>query len=592
MNETSSSVPERAPHSTGIAQGPERFAMVSAPASDPLLALDHRLHAAEGRMTFGLSPTGQWLAFLDWAAHVANSPFRGVSLAASAAAQWARLGRVLLGETAVTAPANDHRFGDPAWQTMPFNVIAQGFLLGEEWWARCAEGPEGISAANRRMVSFATRQCVDIFSPSNVPWLNPEVINATVSTGGRNLVAGFDNFLKDVHEAMSGRVSASFQVGSDLAATPGKVVLRNQLIELIQYAPTTPQVRPEPVLIVPAWIMKYYILDLSPHNSLVRYLVGQGYTVFAISWRNPSPEMCDTALDDYRRSGVMAALDAIGTICGEPKVHACGYCLGGTLLSIAAAAMARDADDRLASVTLFCAQTDFSEAGELQLFITDDQLVFLADVMRAQGYLDSRQMAGAFQMLRSNDLVWSRAIKSYLLGEQEHPNDLMSWNADGTRMPARMHAEYLRRLFLDNDLAEGRFPVDGRPISIGDIRVPLFVVGTETDHIAPWHSVFKLQLLNEGDVTFVLTSGGHNAGVVSEPGHPHRHFRTHRRRPGQHFEGPDQWFAAADQHEGSWWPHWTAWLTDLSGQPDRPPAIGSRQYQAIADAPGQYVMEH
>jgi len=591
MNEAASSVLKRTTRSTDTAQRLAPAAVEPAPASDPLLALDHRLHAAEGRVTLGLSPTGQWLAFLDWAAHAANAPFRGVSLAASAATQWRRLGHVLLGETAIASPPSDHRFGDPTWQAMPFNLIAQAFLLSEEWWARIAEGPEGISTANRRMVSFAARQYVDMFSPSNLPWLNPEVINATANTGGRNLAAGFGNFLSDIQEAISGRPSGSFQVGRDLAATPGKVVLRNELIELIQYTPTTPQVRPEPVLIVPAWIMKYYILDLSPHNSLIRYLVGQGYTVFAISWRNPGAEMRNTVLDDYRREGVMAALDAIGSICGRAKVHACGYCLGGTLLSAAAAAMARDSDDRLASVTLFCAQTDFTEAGELQLFITEDQLAFLTDVMRAQGYLDSRQMAGAFQMLRSNDLVWSRAIKNYLLGEREHPNDLMSWNADGTRMPARMHAEYLRRLFLDNDLAEGRLPVDGRPISIGDIHVPLFVVGTETDHIAPWHSVFKIHLLNEGDVTFVLTSGGHNAGVVSEPGHPHRHFRSHHRRPGDRFEGPDEWFAAAEQHEGSWWPHWSAWLAGLSGQPDKPPAMGSRQYTPIADAPGRYVME-
>jgi polyhydroxyalkanoate synthase len=592
VNEPLSPALERTTYNTDTVQRRDTHAESdAAPVTDPLLALDRRLHAAEGRATFGLSPTGQWLAFLDWAAHTANAPFHGISLAASAATQWRRLGHVLLGETEIIPSPSDHRFGNPAWQTMPFNVIAHSFLLGEEWLARVAEGPEGISPTDRRMVSFTTRQLVDMASPSNVPWLNPEVINATVVTGGRNLAEGFNNFLKDAQEVLGNRPSPGFQVGRDLAATPGKVVLRNELIELIQYAPITPQVRPEPVLIVPAWIMKYYILDLSPDNSLIRYLVGQGYTVFAISWRNPGPEMRNTALDDYRRQGVMAALDAIGSICGKAKVHACGYCLGGTLLSIAAAAMARDADDRLASVTLFCAQTDFTEAGELQLFITDDQLAFLTDVMRAQGYLDSRQMAGAFQMLRSNDLVWSRAIKSYLLGEREHPNDLMSWNADGTRLPARMHAEYLRRLFLDNDLAEGRFLVDGRPISIGDIREPLFVVGAETDHIAPWHSVFKIHLLNEGDVTFVLTSGGHNAGVVSEPGHPHRHFRTHRRLSDEHFEGPEEWFAAAENQEGSWWPHWSAWLAGLSGQPDKPPAMGSRQYKPIANAPGQYVME-
>ena len=325
---------------------------------------------------------------------------------------------------------------------------------------------------------------VDVYSPSNVPWLNPEVIEATLATGGSNFAAGTMNLLADLRETLNGSANEQgpFRIGNDLAATPGKVVFLNELIELIQYAPTTPEVGREQVLIVPAWIMKYYILDLSPGNSLIRYLVAEGHTVFAISWRNPGAGFRNTTLDDYRVKGVMAALDATTDICGGAKIHGCGYCLGGTLLSIAAAAMARDGDDRLASVTLFCAQTDFTEAGELQLFITEDQLALLDDVMRARGYLDSRRMSGAFQMLRSNDLVWSRLVKTYMMGEREHPNDLMAWNADGTRMPARMHGEYLRRLFLQNALAEGRFTVGEKPIAISDIHAPFFVVGTETDH--------------------------------------------------------------------------------------------------------------
>ena len=578
----------------GIATPAPVVAESSDPARLTTLALDGLLHAMEGRASGGLSPIGQWLAFSDWGIHAANAPARQVELAKAAVNQWVRLANAFSGTTAIVPLATDHRFADPAWRQPPFNLISQAFLLAEEWWANAAEGPAGIKRENQRIVSFATRQLVDMASPSNVPWFNPEVIQATKATGGENFISGAVNMLTDLQEALSGCPCGSdaFRIGQDLAATPGKVVFRNDLIELIQYTPTTPKVGCEPVLIVPAWIMKYYILDLSPGNSLIRYLVSEGHTVFAISWRNPGAEFRDTPLDDYRANGIMAALDVVSDICSDAKIHACGYCLGGTLLTIAAAAMARDGDERLASMTLLCTQTDFTEAGELQLFITEDQLAFLDDVMRVQGYLDSRQMAGAFQLLRPNNLIWSRLIKSYELGEREHPNDLMAWNADGTRMPARMHGEYLLRLFLENELAEGRFPVEGEPVAISDIRTPLFVVGTETDHIAPWRSVYKIHLFNDADLTFVLTSGGHNAGVVSEPGHPNRHFHTGRRAAGALYVGPDEWLAQAEDHEGSWWPDWSAWLGVQSSDRIAPPAMGSKRYPAIEAAPGRYVHEH
>jgi poly[(R)-3-hydroxyalkanoate] polymerase subunit PhaC len=556
--------------------------------------LDRLVHAAEGRFTSGLSTTALRLAFFDWALHLANAPFRRVGLVELALRQWRRLLQASGGEPVIAPPAGDHRFGHPAWHNPPFDLIHQVFLLGEEWWEEATKGPPGSTRAYSRIVSFAARQWLDVFSPSNVPWLNPEVIEATVTTGGRNLLQGWANFATDMQEALSGRPApgAGLVVGRDLAAFPGKVVLRNELMELIQYAPATASVRLEPALIVPAWIMKYYILDLSPQNSLIGYLVGRGHTVFAISWRNPTAELRDVSLDDYRRLGVMAALDAVGEICGGARVHGCGYCLGGTLLAIAAAAMAREGDLRLASLSLLAAQTDFTEAGELQLFINEDQLEFLSDVMWTQGYLDSRQMAGAFQMLRSNDLVWSRAVNSYLLGRREHPNDLMAWNADGTRMPARMQSEYLQRLFLDDDLAEGRFPVDGKPVSLADIRGPLFVVGTETDHIAPWRSVYKLLLLNEHDATFVLAAGGHNAGIVSEPGHPRRHYRIRERPSDTPYVGPDEWVKLAELREGSWWPAWHAWLDRYSSGNRQPPAFGAAKYPPLDDAPGRYVHEH
>jgi len=368
-----------------------------------------------------------------------------------------------------------------------------------------------------------------------------------------------------------------FEVGRNVAVTPGKVVYRNRLIELIQYAPSTPQVHREPVLVVPAWIMKYYILDLSRHNSLVRYLVDQGHTVFMVSWRNPTSEDRDLGLDDYRRLGIVDALDAIGRILPERTVHAVGYCLGGTLLAIAAAVMDRDGDERLKTITLLAAQTDFSEAGELMLFITEEQVDFLESMMWDRGVLDTQQMAGAFQLLRSNDLIWSRMQREYLLGERRPPNDLMAWNADQTRMPYRMHSDYLHELLMHNALATGKYRVDGKPITIGDIRSPVFAVATEKDHVAPWQSVYRINLLaSPQEVTFLLTSGGHNAGIVSEPGHPGRRFRVATRRPSGPYVDPASWKAATPEQEGSWWPTWRAWLAEHStrGSAGRPATAG------------------
>lgn len=591
-------VPENARKSkvvdTGAVTLPPKQA---ASAGSTYAELDRTFHAAQGEFTQGASPLALWLAWADWAAHSANAPFRRAQLAEEAVSTCLRFwGGLVEGRTIEPGPG-DHRFTDPGWRNLPFSAFQQAFLAAQSWTEKASTGLPGVAPDSERIVNFAARQVLDAFSPSNVPWLNPEVIAATWAEGGMNFVRGAQNYWRDVL-ALTGSPSSpdgpELRVGRDLAVTPGKVVFRNALIELIQYSPQTDTVRPEPVLIVPAWIMKYYILDLSPRNSLIRYLVASGYTVFCISWRNPGPEMRDTSFDDYRREGFLAALDAVTTICPDETVHACGYCLGGTLLAIGAAAMARDGDDRLASITLFCAQTDFTEAGELQLFTTEDQVAFLEDVMSRQGYLDGRQMGGAFQLLRSRDLIWSRVLKTYWLGKREHPNDLMTWNEDATRMPFRMHSDYLRSLFLRDDLAEGRFKVDGRPIAVRDIRAPFFVVGTETDHVAPWRSVYKIHLLNDGEVTFVLTTGGHNAGIVSEPGHPHRSFHIHVRPAEARYIGPDEWLAGAERRDGSWWPAWVAWLDQRSGPRDRPsPGMGApaKGYPLLGEAPGQYVLE-
>ena len=556
--------------------------------------LDRLLHNWQSRFTGGRSPNTVGMAFLDWATHAANAPFQTGALGRRAATQWQRLAQAAMGQVPAIVPSpDDRRFSNLAWQQRPYSLLVQAVLLGEEFWSDLVRNTPGVAPENARMVAFTVRQWLDLISPSNVPWLNPEVIEATRASGGRTLRTGFRNLVRDSTGSHGGGPAAgpAFVVGKDVAATPGKVVYRNALIELIQYAPATAMVAAQPVLIAPAWIMKYYILDLSPGNSLIGWLVARGHTVFAISWRNPGADMRETSMDDYRLHGVMAAIETIGKICTRQKIHATGYCLGGTLLSIAAAAMARDDDDRLASLSLFAAQTDFTEAGELQLFITEDQLSFLTDIVKTQGFLSAAQMGGAFQMLQSNDLVWSHAIRTYLLGEQSMPNDLMAWDADGTRLPARMHIEYLRRLFLDNDLAEGRFLVDGQPLALGDVRLPMFVVGTERDHIAPWHSVYKLHLQTQNELTFVLTSGGHNAGIVSEPGHPRRHFRIRTRAQGGRTLGAEEWEKETSPQDGSWWVAWDRWLDQLSGVRVAPPPLGIPGAPPLCDAPGTYVLE-
>nr|WP_281249201.1 alpha/beta fold hydrolase [Acuticoccus yangtzensis] len=564
--------------------------------------IDRSVHASAAKLTMGLSPAALAGAYLDWASHLAFSPGKQMELAASAFSKFTRLtdyaGRAAFGEAntpVATALPQDHRFRAKGWANWPFNVMQQSFLTAEAWWEEATSGVHGVTRQHEKMAAFCARQMLDAVSPSNQAATNPEIVARTIHEGGANLLRGAQNAFKDMvataaHDDPPG--TGTFRPGETVAITPGKVVFRNHLMELIQYAPATGTVHPEPVLIVPAWIMKYYILDLSPQNSLVRYLVGQGHTVFAISWRNPGAEDRNVGMDDYVAQGPHAALEAIGAIVPDTKVHAVGYCLGGTLLSITAAAMGRDGDDRLASVTLFAAQTDFTEAGELTLFINESQLAFLDDMMWERGYLDSSQMAGAFQILRSNDLIWSKVVRDYLLGERAPMIDLMAWNADATRLPYRMHIEYLTHLFLNNDLAEGRYRVGGRTISVGDIRCPIFAVGTEQDHVAPWRSAYKIHLLADTDVTFVLTSGGHNAGIVSEPGHKRRHYRIRTTRVDDHYVDPDTYIASTPVNEGSWWPELSAFFGAHSGERTAPPPMGAPAagYAPVCDAPGTYVL--
>ena len=565
-------------------------------------SLDRAANAHLARFTLGITPYGLSSTFFTWWVHLMGAPGKRVQLMEKAARKAMRLG-VYAGQLARNPQAppcvdplpHDHRFEHEGWQTWPYNLMYQAFLLNQQWWYNAACDIDGVGAREEQVVSFLSRQLLDMISPSNFIATNPEVAQATLREGGANLVRGFQNFLEDWERAISGKLpvgTEDYLPGRKVATTPGKVVFRTHLLELIQYAPRTKTVKPEPILIVPAWIMKYYILDLSPHNSLVGYLVDQGFTVFMVSWRNPTSEDRDKGMDDYF-DAVAEAMDAVSAIVPDVRMHGVGYCLGGTLMAAKAAQMARDGDDRLATLTLLATQTDFEEPGELQLFVSESEVAFLENMMWDQGYLDTKQMAGAFQLLRSADLIWSRYIHEYLMGRRQEMFDLMAWNADATRMPYRMHSEYLRRIFLGNELAEGKYRIGGRPVSIHDINAPIFCVSTTSDHVAPWQSVYKLHLLADTGITFVLTSGGHNAGIISEPGHEDRTFLIRTTGEEEPHSSPESWMAAAERRDGSWWPAMVEWLGERSGKEGPPPDLGTGQspYQATGNAPGSYVFQ-
>ncbi|HEX6018318.1 MAG TPA: alpha/beta fold hydrolase, partial [Burkholderiaceae bacterium] len=534
--------------------------------------VDREFRAQVAQMTAGLAPTAFTAAWADWAMHLALSPARRRELQSHAMVRandtW--LFAVHAAAGAPRSPGEgfngsaDRRFASEAWSQFPFNVYARAYQNSVSLLNEAVRGVSGVTDYHGQLLEFAVRLLLDAASPSNYLASNPELLAQTKAEQGRNLARGFKHAVEDLAHTLEGAAPAgteAFEVGKTVAVTPGKVVLRNELIELIQYEPTTKNVHAEPVLIVPAWIMKYYILDLSPRNSMVKYLVDQGHTVFMLSWRNPDEKDRDVGMDDYLDHGLFAALDAVCAIVPGSKVHAVGYCIGGTLLSIGAAALAREHDQRLASVSLFAAQTDFSEPGELAFFINPSQLALLEATMHRKGVLESRQMSGAFALLRAQDLLWRPLVTNYLEGRRDPMIDLMAWNADGTRMPWKMHTEYLVGLYLNNDLAQGRFKVEGETVKLEDIRVPMFVVGTETDHVAPWKSVYKVSgLTTSPEFTFLLTSGGHNAGIVSGPVHPKRRHRVRTQLGGQAPLPADEWFATTEAKPGSWWPTWAEWL--------------------------------
>ena len=565
-------------------------------------ALDDLVMSMLASQSGGMSYLAYATAAFDWYSHLTVAPGRQLDLFADAMhiGQRAWMKAAVAQANALSSASNGSGAEDR--ETAPINALHEAFDEFDRWIDKAARAAPGVSERHRELVRFAAHQFVEPLRPENFLFTNPEALAQTLREGGGNLMRGWSNWLNDL-SAVGGFAPAaengdvSFVLGEDLAATEGSVVYRNELIELIQYAPTTEEVHAEPILITPAWIMKYYILDLSRNNSLVRYLVSQGYTVFMISWRNPDREDAELSFDDYRTLGVSSALEAVSALVPDQRVHAVGYCLGGTLLAIAAAALARDGDGRLASLTLLAAQTDFRDPGELSIFIDEGQLELLDASMDAQGYLDAEQMAGAFLMLRSRDLIWRRYQRAYLYGEKEQLFDLMAWNADATRMPYRMHSEYLRRLFLNNDFVQGRFKVNGRPVAVSDIRAPIFALGTEKDHVAPWRSVFKIHLFADTEVTFALTNGGHNAGVVSEPGRARRRHHVLQKDDYEHYLAPDDWLEAAEQREGSWWPTWLEWLEARSSVcvparfVRRAPVPTNRlpENGDLPSAPGEYV---
>ncbi len=567
--------------------------------SHPYQNMDRGMRAAMARLSGGVSTHAFIEAWTDWAHHLSQSPGRQFELFQLAQKNALKVMSYAANTTKDAAEpfapkAYDHRFDHPSWQKAPFNLWKQSFLAVQDWWDVATDHLRGLRPEDADRTRFMARQTLDLVSPSNFPWLNPEIIEETVRSGGANLTAGAAHFVHDYVKTLTQTHDAppeGYQVGKDLACTPGQIVFRNELFELIQYSPQTENVRAEPVLFVPAWIMKYYILDLSPHNSMVNYLVGQGFTVFMISWCNPTADQAHLSLEDYRKRGVMEALNRINAIIPDQPVHTVGYCLGGTILAIAAATMARDRDERLASVTLMAAQVDFAEAGELLLFLDESQVAFLEDMMWDQGYLDRPQMARAFSVIRAEDLIYSRDVRRYFLGISELPTDMTVWVSDTTRMPARMHSQYLRGLFLENRLTAGRFAVEGRVIALKDISVPMFVIATESDHIAPWRSVYKTQLFTNVDLNFVLTSGGHNGGIINEPGQNRGHYRISRRRDGALYVGPDDWIARQVEQPGSWWPQWKSWLVKRSSGtvPARMPDTTGWRDSTVIAAPGTYI---
>jgi polyhydroxyalkanoate synthase subunit PhaC len=499
--------------------------------------------------------------------------------------------RMFLMQESLVEPARDKRFKHPDWtENAMFSFIRESYLVAAKSLLSSVRDVKGLDPATARKVDFYTRQFVDGMSPSNFIATNPEVLTTTLQTGGQNLLRGLENLLADLDRG-EGRPSItmtdmkSFRLGENIATTPGKVIYQNELMQLIQYAASTPDVRRRPLLIVPPWINKFYVLDLQPKNSFIKWCVDQGHTVFVISWVNPDERLAQKSFENYMLEGPLAALDAIDAATGERSVNAVGYCLGGTLLASTLAYLAARGDDRIASATYFVTLVDFTEVGDMAVFIDEEQICSLEKRMQQRGYLEAHDMATSFNMLRANDLIWSFVVNNYLLGKEQVPFDLLFWNSDSTRMPAAMHSFYLRNMYQRNLLAKpGGITLAGTPIDLSRIEAPTFLLSSREDHIAPWKSTYAATRLYAGPVKFVLAASGHMAGVISAPGSKYGHW-TNEELPAT----PDAWLDGARSHQGSWWPLWDEWVTPFDLGRVLPRSPGDNKLAVIEDAPGTYV---
>ena len=557
-------------------------------------------HSQPGKASVGMEdPLNIGNAFMEMTQRMMTNPHKMVEanmhLWQDYMRLWQSTASKMMGQESapVVEPArDDRRFKGEAWENDVFDYIKQSYLLTSNWMENTVGDVEGLDKKTQKKVEFFTKQYVDALSPSNFVMTNPEVLQATVESHGENLINGLRNLLEDM-ERGDGKLDIkmtdadAFEVGKNVATTPGKVVFRNDLMELIQYTPTTEKVNKTPLLICPPWINKFYILDLREKNSFIKWAVEQGNTVFIISWVNPDRELAMKTFADYMHEGPLAAIDAIKKATGEEQVNAIGYCIGGTLLATALAYMAAKKIDSVKSATFFTTMVDFEDAGDLGVFIDDTSLKNLEDKMNSRGYLEGNEMASTFNMMKANDLVWSFVVNNYLLGKDPFPFDLLFWNSDSTRMPAAMHSFYLRNMYLDNKLVEpGGIEIDGIKLDLRKIKVPTYIISTREDHIAPWLATYKATQLYKGPIRFVLSASGHIAGVVNPPAGGKYCYWINDKTPAD----PNAWLEGAVQHEGSWWPDWDTWVkaqSDKTLVDARQPGDG--KLKALCDAPGTYV---